>query len=55
MEFVKYIPGVLLVLIVCAVVVWRWAIGIDYMHKNHPDYKGDDLFGLDDDDKIQIG
>jgi hypothetical protein len=22
-----------------------WVGGIDYMHKNHPDYKGDDLFG----------
>jgi hypothetical protein len=27
----------------------------DYMNTNHPDYKGDDLFGLDDDDKTQIG
>jgi len=55
MEFVKYIPGVLLILIVCAVVAWRWVIGIDYMHTNHPDYKGNDLFGLDDNDKTQIG
>jgi hypothetical protein len=58
MEFVKYIPGVLLVLIVCAVVVWRWAIGIDYMHKNHPDYKGEDFLDWGDenneDDKNQI-
>jgi hypothetical protein len=22
-----------------------WVDGIDYMHKNHPDYTGDDLFG----------
>jgi hypothetical protein len=22
-----------------------WVGGIDYMHKNHPDYKGEDLFG----------
>ncbi len=55
MEFVKYIPGVLLTLIVCATIAWRWVIGIDYMSKNHPDYKGNDLFGLDDDDKTQIG
>jgi hypothetical protein len=32
-----------------------WVGGINYMHKNHPDYKGDDLFGLDEDDKTQIG
>lgn len=28
-------------------IVWLWVKGIDYMHKNHPDYKGDDLFGED--------
>ena len=22
----------------------QWVNGIDYMHKNHPDYKGEDLF-----------
>jgi hypothetical protein len=22
-----------------------WVGGIDYMYKNHPDYKGEDLFG----------
>jgi hypothetical protein len=26
-------------------IVWLWVRGIDYMHKNHPDYKGNDLFG----------
>jgi hypothetical protein len=30
---------------------WRWVVGIDYMQKNHPDYKGDDLFGSFDDDE----
>jgi hypothetical protein len=29
------------------VISWRWVEGIDYMHKNHPDYKGDDLFDED--------
>ena len=34
---------------------WRWVEGIDYMHKNHPDYKGDDLFGpFDEDDKDHV-
>jgi hypothetical protein len=32
-----------------------WVSGLDYMIKNHPDYKGDDLFGVfDEDDKNQI-
>ena len=25
--------------------VISWVNGIDYMQKNHPDYKGEDLFG----------
>jgi hypothetical protein len=28
-----------------AYICWMWVEGIDYMHKNHPDYKGEDLFG----------
>jgi hypothetical protein len=31
---------------------WLWAGGIDYMHRNHPDYKGLDLF--DEEDKNEI-
>ena len=26
-----------------SVVIILWVEGIDYMQKNHPDYKGDDL------------
>jgi hypothetical protein len=29
------------------VISWRWVEGIDYMQKNHPDYKGEDLFDED--------
>lgn len=25
----------------------QWVNGIDYMHKNHPNYKGEDLFDED--------
>ena len=37
----------------------QWVNGIDYMHKNHPDYKGEDFlnWGNDEDndtDKHQI-
>ncbi len=56
MEFIEYIPGILLILIICIVIVWRWVEGFDYMSKNHPNYTGNDLFGeFDDDDKNQIG
>jgi len=35
-------------------IVWLWVRGIDYMHKNHPDYKGNDLFGEWDEDNAHI-
>ena len=42
--------------IVIGLVSWSWVRGIDYMHKNHPDYKGDDLFGkFDDEDEDYLG
>ncbi len=45
-----------IILIISAIISWRWVVGIDFMSKNHSDYKGNDLFGeWDDDDKTQIG
>lgn len=29
------------------VIVHNWINGIDYMHTNHPEYKGEDLFDED--------
>lgn len=44
------------IFIVIGFISWRWVVGIDYMKKNHPDYTGDDLFGVfDENDKNQIG
>lgn len=36
-----------LMLLVTTIVVILWVNGIDYMKENHPDYKGEDLFGED--------
>ena len=45
----------LLMFVVVGVISYLWVRGIDYMHKNHPDYKGDDLFGdFDENDKDNI-
>jgi predicted PurR-regulated permease PerM len=41
----EYILVFGIMFIVVALISWRWVEGIDYMHKNHPDYKGNDLFG----------
>ena len=53
MGFTLYIA---LIVITIAIISWRWVEGIDYMSKNHPDYKGDELFGkFDEEDEKHIG
>ena len=32
-------------------VIILWVEGIDYMNKNHPDYKGEYLFNEEDEEK----
>jgi len=39
------IVAILCILGMITPVIVLWIIGIDYMKENHPDYKGDDLFG----------
>lgn len=41
----------LIILPVLAVVVYFWVQGLDYMHKNHPNYKGEDFLWWDEDDE----
>jgi hypothetical protein len=43
---------ILFILAIAASLAWLWAGGIDYMIKNHPDYKGEDFF--DDEDKKHV-
>ncbi len=31
-----------------ALIAWRWVEGIDYMSKNHPDYKGEDFLNWEE-------
>jgi hypothetical protein len=31
---------------------WLWVGGIEYMVKNHPDYKGEDFFNEEDKNEI---
>ena len=50
----------LIMAIVIGLIAWRWVVGIDYMQKNHPHYKGDDFLNWGNDreenenDKNQI-
>ena len=34
-----------LILVIFAPICWLWVRGLDDMQKNHPHYKGNDLFG----------
>jgi len=52
----SYLIVILITLLITTPISYFWVKGIDYMHKNHPDYKGDDLFGeFDENDKNHIG
>ena len=47
--------ALLIIAFISGVISWGWVNRLDYMKQNHPDYKGDDLFGkFDEDDKNQI-
>ena len=35
--------AVLITIVIAMIIAILWANGIDNMHKNHPDYKGDDF------------
>ena len=35
-----------------ASLAWLWVGGIDYMKKNHPNYKGEDFFNEEDKNEI---
>jgi hypothetical protein len=39
----QYAIAIGIILLIVAFISWRWVVGIDYMQKNHPDYKADDF------------
>ena len=39
----EILVGVLCVMLMVLPVTYLWITGIDYMMKNHPDYKGEDF------------
>jgi hypothetical protein len=43
---------IVLLISIIGSIIWLWVGGIDYMAKNHPDYKGGDFFSEDDKDNI---
>jgi hypothetical protein len=49
-----YLIGIGCSVFLSAIIAFFWVRGIDYMKENHPDYKGEDLFGLWDDEDDDI-
>ena len=39
---------ILFIVLFFGLISWVWVRGIDYMQENHPEYKGEDLFGEDE-------
>lgn len=51
-----YVVGIGGSFIMATIVAFFWVRGIDSMKNNHPNYKGDDLFGkFDNEDEKHIG
>jgi hypothetical protein len=42
---------ILFIVSISALIAWRWVVGIDYMQKNHPNYKGEDFLNWGDDEE----
>ena len=38
---------IILAIAILASLIWLWVGGIDYMVKNHPEYKGKDFLNID--------
>jgi hypothetical protein len=55
----SYLVAIGISVLVSGIISFFWIRGIDYMKKNHPDYKADDWLNWDkdmtEDDKNQIG
>jgi hypothetical protein len=43
---------IFVIIVLAAVISIAWASGIHSMHRDHPDYKGEDFLDWDDENKI---
>lgn len=50
----EYLPVFGFMFIILAFISWRWVKAIDYMQKNHPDYKGEDFLNWGNDDVTKV-
>lgn len=45
---------IIFVIAILSSLVWLWSGGIEYMNKNHPEYKGEDFLNWSEDEKKDI-
>lgn len=45
--------SILIILLFVAILSYFWIMGIDFMKKNHPDYRGKDFFDEEDDMNVR--
>lgn len=45
----EYLIAFGIIIFITAIVAFYWIKGIDYMQKNHPNYKADDFLNWEDD------
>lgn len=46
----SYLIGIGVSFLLSAIIAFFWVRGIDYMKKNHPDYKGEDFLNWNNED-----
>jgi len=44
---VKFAILLFILAVIVIAIIYSWINGIDYMNKNYPEYKGEDLFSED--------
>jgi hypothetical protein len=50
-----YCVAIGIILLIVSIVSILWVRGIDYMHKNHPEYKGEDFLNWGNDIRQKVG
>ncbi len=50
-----YFVAIGIILLIVSIVSILWVRGIDYIHKNHPEYKGEDFLNWKNDIRQKVG
>lgn len=45
---IEYVLVLGIIFTIVSLIAWRWVIGINFMHKNYPNYKAEDFLSWDE-------